>query len=106
MAALGDSFLRDLEDLSDDSDVEEEDRDAALPENNEVCTNAKDVQEGCCYQRQGSSASRRLFVFMQMETEEVDIGTFDTLESRARLQSSERYRTIMEVLLLPALLST
>ena len=29
--------------------------------------------------------------------EEVDIGNFDTLESRARLQSSERYRTIMEV---------
>ena len=29
--------------------------------------------------------------------EEVDIGNFDTLESRARLQSSERYMTIMEV---------
>lgn len=36
MAALEDSFLRDLEDLSDDSEVEEEDRHAALPENNEV----------------------------------------------------------------------
>lgn len=36
MATLEDSFLRDLEDLSDDSDAEEEDRDAALPENDEV----------------------------------------------------------------------
>ena len=36
MAALEDSFLRDLEDLSDDSEVEEDNRDAALPEDNEV----------------------------------------------------------------------
>ena len=34
---------------------------------------------------------------MQMDTEELDIGNLDTLESRARLQSSERYKTIMEV---------
>jgi len=32
-----------------------------------------------------------------MDTEEVDIGSFDSLESRARLQSSERYTIIMEV---------
>ena len=34
---------------------------------------------------------------IQMDTEEVDIGSFDSLESRARLQSSERYTIIMEV---------
>ena len=103
MAALEDSFLRDLEDLSDDSEGEEEDRDAALPENDEVRTNINDVQESCCHCRQSSLTSRRYITFMQMETEEVDIGNFDTLESRARLQSSERYRTIMEVPFLPAL---
>ncbi len=103
MAALEDSFLRDLEDLSDDSEAEEEDRDAALPEHNEVRRNVNDVQEGCWISRQGSLASRRLTTFMQLETEEVDIGDFDTLESRARLQSSERYRTIMKVPFPPAL---
>lgn len=36
MATLEDSFLRDLEDLSDDSGGEEDDRDAALPENDQV----------------------------------------------------------------------
>lgn len=36
MATLEDSFLRDLEDLSDDSEAEDEHKDAALPENNEV----------------------------------------------------------------------
>ena len=57
MATLEDSFLRDLEDLSDDSEAQEEDRDAALPENNEVrvsglttCFPAK----CCCHQRQCS----------------------------------------------------
>ena len=34
---------------------------------------------------------------MQIDMEDVEIGNFETLESRARLQSSERYRTIMEV---------
>ncbi|CAK0786916.1 hypothetical protein CVIRNUC_010130 [Coccomyxa viridis] len=66
MATLEDSFLRDLEDLSDDSGGEEDDRDAALPEND------------------------------QMDTDEVEVGNFDTLESRARLMSSDRYKTIME----------
>ena len=36
MAALEDSFLRDLEDLSDDTGGEEEDTIAVLPEGNEV----------------------------------------------------------------------
>ena len=36
MAALEDSFLRDLEDLSDDSGGEEEERNAVLPEGNEA----------------------------------------------------------------------
>ena len=36
MTTLEDSFLRDLEDLSDDSGAEEDDRDAAIPENDEV----------------------------------------------------------------------
>ena len=36
MTTLEDSFLRDLEDLSDDSGGEEDDRDAALPENDQV----------------------------------------------------------------------
>jgi len=36
MAALEDSFLRDLEDLSDDSEDEDQDKIAVLPEDNEV----------------------------------------------------------------------
>ena len=35
-----------------------------------------------------------------MDTEDIDIGDFDNLESRARLQASERYKTIMEVMLI------
>lgn len=40
MTTLEDSFLRDLEDLSDDSEAEEDERNAAIPENNEVITYA------------------------------------------------------------------
>ena len=86
MAALEDSFLRDLEDLSDDSGAEEADRNAAPPEGNEVSANASATARAC----------HNIFS-IQMDTEEVDIGTFDSLESRARLQSSERYTIIMEV---------
>ena len=32
-----------------------------------------------------------------METDEVEVGNLDSLESRARLMSSDRYKTIMDV---------
>ena len=48
MATLEDSFLRDLEDLSDDSGGEEDDRDAALPENDQVSPACKGLSQGDC----------------------------------------------------------
>ena len=45
MATLEDSFLRDLEDLSDDSGGEEDDRDAALPENDQVSLACKSLSQ-------------------------------------------------------------
>ena len=67
MATLEDSFSRDLEDTSDDSGAEEDDRDAAILEKNEI----------------------HLLPHSKADGRE-EVGT-------ARLQSSKRYNTIMEV---------
>ena len=94
MTTLAESFLADLDDLSDDSDRDQNDQQQEDGDADQVSTAAAklDPLRGGHTFMCGAYQSA-----MQMVVDDIEKLKYDSLENVAHLKASERYRDIMQV---------
>lgn len=94
MTTLAESFLADLDDLSDDSDRDLNDRQQEDGGADEVGREAAYTSSLAAFGFCTCSAQLSL---VQMVVDDVDMLSYDNLENVAHLRASERYQDIMQV---------